>query len=575
MRPPHNLGIKLIICLLLLVVTLAAFWQVKDLQFVNMDDPNYVTDNFRIQAGLTLGNVVWAFSTHNQALLWHPLTWISHMADCQFFGTSPRGPHLVNLGLHLVNTLLLFLMLSRLTGALWPSALVAALFALHPLHVESVAWVAERKDVLSTGCWLLALGAYGYYAARPGLARYLAVVAFYVAALFSKPMTVTLPFVLLLLDFWPLGRLSFPPAAGKQPSASRVALSRLLLEKLPLVLLAIPVGVMTVMAQQRAVATSTFLPLWARLANALVSYVKYLGKMIWPYPLAAFYPHPLLDIPWWQPVGAALLLAGVSYLALREGRRRPYLAMGWLWYLITLLPVIGLVQAGRQALADRFTYVPLIGIFIMVAWAAGELAASGRHRRVLVPLGAVLVLLAYLPLTWLQVGYWRDSRELFTHTLQVTRNNYFAYLHLGNDLANQGDPDGAAAMYRKALEINPNYQEAYNNLGNAYAKKGNLEEAIEMYRLVLEIDPRHQEAYNNLGAAYLQTGQVDLAMEMLQQAIQINPHYAKAYYNLGNAYVLKGDMAEAIRMYQKALEISPAYAKAQNSLKKLHDLGYF
>ena len=399
---------KIIACLFLAWATLTVYAGVRDHQFINFDDDLYVTENLPIQDGLSLRGLVWAFTT-THASFWHPMTWLSLMLDSQLYGLNPARFHLTNLLLHLANTLLLFLWLNRTTRALGASFLVAALFALHPLHVESVAWVTERKDVLSTFFWMLTMWAHVWYVEGPGVGRYLLTLACFVLGLMAKPMLVTLPFVLLLLDFWPLGRL-MPAVAGAgaaQPSGQRVTLAGLVWEKAPLFALTVLFCMVTYYAEDKSGALSLLpdLPLTTRLSNALVAYVTYLGKMFWPTRLAVFYPHPENAIPLWQGLGAGLTLAFLSLVIIWQTRRRPYLLVGWLWYLGTLVPVIGLVQVGKYALADRFTYVPLIGVFIMVAYGAAELTARWRPARFLVPVGAGVVLSGLMICTWQQVSY--------------------------------------------------------------------------------------------------------------------------------------------------------------------------
>src|SRR5208337_1542954 len=436
-----NLSRITLICLILTAVTIGAFWQLKDNGFITYDDPAYISENPQVQGGLSRSGFLWAFSATTVAGNWHPLTWLSHMLDCQLYGVNPRGHHLTSLFIHLVNTLLLFWVWVRLTKRLWPSALVAALFAVHPLHVESVAWAAERKDVLSAFFWLTTMWAYLRYVERPGMGRYLLLPLSFALGLMAKPMLVTEPFVLLLLDYWPLGR--WPqrpvvnsgrkkgkptPGSGPHPAAWRLAW-----EKAPLFVLAAISCLITIIMQKGAgaVASMDKLPLGARLSNALVAYVSYLVKMLWPRNLAVFYPHPLSGFPGWQIAGAGLLLAGVTALVLRGARRYPYLPVGWFWYLGTLAPVIGIVQVGAQAMADRYTYLPLIGVFIILAFGAADLGAGRRPRQLALAASFSLALLACLIFSWRQAGYWRNSQTIFTQDLAVTGNNSIAYSNLG------------------------------------------------------------------------------------------------------------------------------------------------
>ncbi len=456
---------ELIVCLLLLSVTLAVYWQIGDHQFTNYDDTLYVTDNPHVKPGLAGGSVIWAFTATEEAN-WHPLTWLSHMVDCQLFGLRPRGHFLTSLFLHLANVLLLFAVLKRMTGALWRSAFVSALFALHPLHVESVAWVAERKDVLSTLFWLLTMLAYARYVERPTRARYVLTLVAFTLGLMAKPMLVTLPFVLLLLDYWPLDRMAYggkgddPPKRTRKRTHSceqRLPLSRLVWEKIPFFALAAISSVVTFSFQQRAgaMADMEIFPLSSRIANALVSYLRYMGKIIWPSDLAVLYPHPGTSLPLWWGAAAGLALLGLSILVVLVIRRRPYLAVGWLWYVGTLVPVIGLVQVGVQAYADRYTYVPLIGLFIMIAWGVPDLVGRWAQTRTVLAVLAATALAALTACTWIQLGYWKDSVSLFTHTLQVTTKNYVAHNNLGNALADRGEVEAAISQYTEALRIKP------------------------------------------------------------------------------------------------------------------------
>lgn len=497
--------------------------QVKDHGFITLDDDMYVTENPMVRAGLTWPGVKWAF-TAQQASNWHPLTWLSHMLDSKLYGLNPAGHHLTNIGFHLADTLLLFLFWTRVTGALWPSALVAALFALHPLHVESVAWVAERKDVLSTFFWLATMGAYAWYASAPSVKRYLPVVLLFTLGLLAKPMLVTLPLVLLLLDYWPLGRTADPAplpdgVAGSAPPLGppKKVYWQLIREKVPLFALASISCLITMRVQMGsgAVMPLDIRPLDARIASALVAYVKYLVKMFWPYPMIFFYP--LAPVPWWEAVWAGLALICLSVFLLHGARRHPYLAVGWLWYLGTLVPVIGLVQVGGQAMADRYTYVPFIGLFIIIAWGISEVTASWRHRKILLSTSAAAVLLACLLSSWGQVSYWRNSETLFTHAIRINPNNYMAYHHLGMELVNQGKLDQAMAMYRKTLAIAPAYPPAYNNLALVYARQGKFEEAVPLFKKAIQLNPYDAVFYRNLALAYRRQGKKSEAEAVMEQ----------------------------------------------------------
>jgi len=564
---PHRRWI-IIACLFLVVATSAAYGDLKNHQFINYDDNVYVTDNPPVQGGLTRTGLVWAFTTLHTGM-WIPLTWLSFMVDSQLFGLHPGGYFLTNLLFHLANVLLLFGWLLRTTRAPGRSFLVAALFALHPLHVESVAWATERKDVLSTCFWLLTMWAYVRYAERPRLGRYALILVCFSLGLMAKPMLVTLPFVLLLLDYWPLGRLSFngPAAAAASPKPDPgVTLKRLLWEKSPLLAIAALSSVVTFYAQKQGMFPLQVLPIPDRLANALVAYVGYLGQMFWPARLAVLYPLPGHHLPIWQAPAAGLALAVLSLLALRQARRHPYLLVGWLWFLGTLLPVIGLVQVGAQAMADRYTYVPCIGLFIVVVWGMADLAARWRAPRFLLPVGAAVVLSALMICTWVQVGYWRDSISLYEHTLQVTRGNPIIRNNLGIALAEQGKTDQAIAHYDEALRLKPDYAEAHNNLGIALDAQGETDQAIAQYGEALRLKPDYADAHNSLGLALAAQGKMDQAIAHYDEALRLKPDYAEAHNNLGIALEAQGKLDQAIAQYDEALRLKPGYADAHNNL---------
>lgn len=535
---------------ILLLVTTAAYLQVFRAGFVNYDDESYVTANPHVQSGLTAEGFKWAFNVGYEGN-WHPVTWISHMLDCQLFDLSPIGPHAANLLLHLANTLLLLLILSRMTGSLWRSAFVAALFAVHPLHVESVAWVAERKDVLSTLFWFLTMWAYVRYAESPSLKWYGVVTIFFALGLMSKPTLVTLPLVLLLLDYWPLGRWS---------EASRRERWRLVWQKLPLFAMSLASGVMTYVAQHEggAIRTAIELPLLSRIANALVAYLSYIGKMLWPAKLAVFYPHPV-SVPVWHVLAAILFVVTVTALVIRSAGSRPYLVVGWLWYLIVLAPMIGLVQVGDQAIADRYTYVSLIGLFIAIAWGIAERMGEWGKGRMGDPdlpvrpfphspilcLPALLVILTLAVCTWRQTGYWTDSVKLWTHTLAVTTGNAVGHYNLGLELQTLGRTEEAVDQYEQAIRMNPNDAEARNNLGAAYGALGRIDEAIDEYKQAIGINPDYANAHNGLGAAYGQLGETRKAVDAFKEAIRLDPDLAEAQVNLAVALLADGRLAEA------------------------------
>jgi len=555
------------VCIFLAAMVWVVFGQTLGFGFVNFDDNLYIYENPIVLKGLTFPGILWAF-THFWAFNWHPLTWLSHMLDCQFYGLNAGGHHLTNVLLHAATVILLFLVLRRMTGCLWRSAFVAAVFAIHPLRVESVAWLAERKDVLSGLFFMLTLGAYVGYARHPwSPARYGLVVLLFALGLMCKPMLVTLPFVLLLLDYWPLNRLQ--ANTGNEPVfrlARRQIPRRLILEKLPLLGLTVASCVITIFAQARVIQLSENLSLPLRLGNVLISCVAYMDQMFWPSGLAVLYPVTAGDV---RIAGVALslaVLAGISTGVIILHRRLPYLLTGWLWYLIMLVPVIGILQVGLQARADRYTYLPQIGLYLLLTWAAADLCAGWRHRRVLLAGGAATILVALIFCARAQTAYWKNSESLWTHTLARTSNNYIAHYSLGKALFEQGNVDEAIAQYQKALQIKPDYADVHETLGNALLQKGNADEAITQYQAALQINPHNAGAFYNLGNALFEQGNVDEAIAQYRKALQIKPDYADAHNNLGAALFRQGNVDEAIAQYQRALQIKPDKAEVQNNL---------
>jgi len=550
------------VSLALIAVNLIVYASVWHDDFVNYDDYQYVSENADVSGGLTWHGVAWAFTT-GAAANWHPLTWLSHMLDVQLYGLNPGAHHLTNLLLHIANTLLLFGLLHRMTGALGRSAFVAGLFAVHPLHVESVAWVAERKDVLSTLFWMLTLWAYVAYVRKPRLRRYLVVLLFFALGLMAKPMLVTLPFVLLLLDFWPLGRMAPGPNPAGRWAPSRewwATVVHLVWEKLPLLALSVASSIVTFVVQRRggSVVSLDAIPLNLRLANALASYVAYIGKMLWPAHLAVLYPYAQ-SLPRWWIAGAFLGLIGTTVAVIWASRRHPYLPVGWLWYLGTLVPVIGLVQVGPQAMADRYTYIPLIGLFILVAWGVPDLLVRWRLRRIALPTAAGLVIAACAIAARGQVQYWESGTALWTHALEVTTGNYVAHTDLGVVLARQGRTDEAIREFREALRIKPGYADGHNKLGRALAEQGRLDEAIAHYTEALRNDPASAEAHNNLGLALARQGKLDESTHEFLEALRIQPDSAEVHNNFGVVLAGQGRTDEAIHEFQEALRIKPDY----------------
>ncbi|MHC4141691.1 MAG: tetratricopeptide repeat protein [Planctomycetota bacterium] len=558
-----------LIMLGLTVAVIASYYPALANDFINYDDNRYVTENPVVQAGITWEGFCWAFGVGHVAN-WHPLTWLSHMLDCQIYGLNPQGHHLSNLLLHIINVLLLFISLRRLTGAVWPSALVAALLALHPVNVESVAWVSERKNLLCSAFWLLTMWAYAGYAKHPSLGRYLPVALFLALGLMAKPMLVTLPFALLLLDYWPLGRTGPQPPAASTSRVSRRAVLRMVKEKIPLFVMVIASCIVTIQAQGGAVATLAERPLDVRVANAVVSYVVYMEKVFWPHALAVFYPYPT-QTPWWRILTAALVLAVISVVVAWRRKEQPFLVTGWLWYLGTLVPVIGIVQVGDQALADRYLYVPLIGLFILVAWSIDDLVPGRLPHRSAVLAALSLSLLGALGVrTWHQVRDWRDSSTLFRRTLEVTTDNALAHNNLAGALVDEGRHAEARAHYEAAIRIDPPAthlkKQARFNLAATLAELGEGDLAIRHYREVLRDYPQDVEARSNLGVVLAGQGRNEEALQELKEAIRLAPDHAESQYNLGLLLAGQGRLAEATLHFRRAVESQPTDARFLNNL---------
>jgi len=601
----------------LVLGTIAVYWSATRCDFVTYDDHMYVLDNTHVTSGLTLENVRWAFRS-DYAANWHPLTWLSHMLDCQLFGLNPWGHHLSSVLLHGLNAGLVFWLLQMMTGAPWRSLLVAALFALHPLRVESVAWVSERKDVLSSFFGLLALIAYVGYAqgsrqnpATPN-PQHVSRFTFHVSLLYflslflfalglmSKPMLVTWPLVMLLLDYWPLGRMQNAQTSDTQ-HATRNTLLRLVREKIPFFVLVALMSVVTFVVQSQGGAMTgvTSLPLGARVGNALISYCRYLGKLFRPVDLVACYWHP----GQW-PLGKVLLAAGVilgiSAVVWAQRRRYPYLLMGWFWFLGMLVPVIGLVQVGEQAMADRYTYLPSLGVLILAVWGMCELTRGWRYHVIALSVASGAAMVLCLALTRQQIGYWKDGVALFGHALEVANDNQIAHTAFGDALGRKGKMDEAIGQYQEALRLKPGYALAHNNLGIALSLKGQADEAIRQFQEAIRLKPDYPEAYYSLGLMFVNKGKIDEAIRQFQEALRLRPSYAEAlnnfgvvlgrsgrleeatrrlqeavrlrpddavfHCNLGNALAIKGQINEAIRQYQQAIRLKPTYADAHNNL---------
>ena len=577
-------------------MTFAIYAQVMGHQFITLDDPTYIRENPMVNRGLTGAGLAWAFTTFHAAN-WHPLTWISHMIDCQFFGTNAGGHLLFNALIHVANTLLVFWFLLRTTHARWPSALVAALFALHPLHVESVAWASERKDTLATFFGLLSLIAYVRYTEAPSIKQYAWVAITLALGLLAKPMLVTWPFVMLLLDYWPLGRFSGEhtrprvsySAPRRKSSTARAAsasgalgggaersmrgacaprMSHLLIEKIPLFALVAASATITLIAQSQGGAVRTLMhaPITFRLSNALVSYVKYLLLTFWPHDLAVYYPLPWTGIPAWQVIGAAFLLIGITDFCLLQRRNRPYLIVGWLWFLGTLVPVIGLVQVGGQTMADRYFYIPSIGLFIALVFGLTDLAKSWRVAPSLGAGIAAGILLILAALTNAQIQRWHDSFTLFEHTLAVTPPNLHIQHNLGLALGGSARYDDAAAHFEKALQIDPNFYDSLVGMGVTRDFQGRLPEAISYFQAAIRSKPDAPTAHAQLGRALWKQSSDQAALEEIGRASQLAPNDADIRADFGLALQIVGRIPEAIEQFHEALRMNPNNAEAHANL---------
>jgi TPR repeat protein len=522
-----------------MVATFCVYSQVHDHEFINFDDDVYITNNVNVKGGLTSKSISWAFTNaHFGGAI--PLTMLSFILDYELYGLNPTGYLLTNLFFHIANALLLFLVLFRMTGTIWQSAFVAAMFAFHPLNVESVAWIAERKNVLSTLFWLLTMWAYIRYADKPTIKRYGLVFLFFTLGLMSKPMLVTLPFVLLLLDYWPLRRLKFGEKrdsneVSKKKTAQKSEIFRLVLEKVPLFLLAMGSSILTLLWAKREYGTYSFdlLSLQAH-TNAMVSYLEYLRKMLWPEKLAIFYPHPGNTLHVWKGILCGMALVGITVVSIRLIRKAPYVAVGWFWYLGTLVPVIGIVQV---AMADHYTYIPLIGIFIIVAWGVPELISKWRYKEKVLSVSAGIIIFALLITTWKQVSHWKSSITIFEHAIRVTDKKH------------------------------PSYSLAYNNLGIALYAKGKNQEAISHYKMAINLKPTHAMAYYNMGIALFADGKNEEAISYYKMAIRLNPNFTNAHYNLGIILLQKGALQEAVHHFRKTVRLRPEFVQAGEYLK--------
>jgi protein O-mannosyl-transferase len=596
-----------LILFLLIAGTSFAYWNIDKCEFVNFDDYQYISNNYHIINGFNKKNILWAFSSF-YAANWHPLTWLSHTLDCQLYGIKPAGHHLTNLVFHLLNVLLLFFVLKGMTGAVWRSALVAALFGLHPLHVESVAWVSERKDVLSTFFMLLTLLCYSSFTNRKKRGYYFGALCMFALGLMSKPMLVTLPFVLLLLDFWPLRRLTVhtEPAATPVNTIHKKNLPDVLTEKIPFFILATASCVITVLAQHagNAIGKTDKISLLSGLANSAVSYVSYIGKMFWPVNLSFFYPFPAALPSLWDLLFSCIVLVILTGGALIFVKKIPYLFMGWLWFIGTLVPVIGIVPIGSQAMADRYSYIPLIGLFIITAWLLHDVASRGKSKKIIVIILSFAVLFLFASQTRKQVQYWKNDLTLGNHGLAVSKANFFAYNIKGNYLLShnsyneafrcfstslslcpnqpttssnigliylkQGKPKKAVAVYKEILYKDPDDIIANLNCGNAYGMLGDTKSAITCFSRVIAVDSSVTPAIHNLGEAFGAIKEYPKCRQFLTEAIRRNPDDAESYYALGNCCFYENDMVEAVRWYEKSIALWYNFADSHRQLGKAY-----
>jgi tetratricopeptide (TPR) repeat protein len=549
---------RTVLSLALMLLTLGVYNPAVNNDFVSFDDPAYVTGNRHVRAGLTWNTVKWAFRSTEQAN-WHPLTWLSHAADYQLFHLRAAGHHYVSVLLHALIVVLLFLFLEAATGLAWRSAVVAALFAVHPINVQSVAWAAERKNVLCMLFFVLTLPAYRWYAQNPSVQRYGVVGLLFVLGLMSKPMVITLPFVLLLLDYWPLGRTSTPSATQSQARTW----TRLVWEKVPLFALSAASAVITMVAQKAGGAMHNEYPFWDRLLNAIVSYARYVEKAIWPSRLAAFYPHPDHSLPTWQVATSALLLLSITATVLML-RKKPYLAVGWFWYLGTMVPVIGLVQVGEQGMADRYAYIPFVGLFIAAIWGIADWARARRIPAIYPALAASMAIAGFSVAAHAQIGYWKNSVTLWSHALSVTQGNFVAEDSLGAELMDRGRFQEARAHFQDAAAINPRDAFSQLNLGVCEKRQGNIQGAVERYETALRLSADtslRATAFGNLGSIYRAAGDYAHARENYDSSLRLLPDNKFALIGLGLIAQKTGDLAHAVDYYTQAVKAEPSDAE--------------
>ncbi len=600
--------VTLFIFIALAAATIIAYELIRHNGFVGYDDNEYIVKNQHVAGGITQQSVTWAF-TKPYASNWHPLTWISHMLDCQVFGLNPLGHHLVSVAFHIVNALLLFWILKRISGSIWASAFVAAVFAVHPVQVESVAWASERKTVLSGLFWLLTMAAYVRYTRQPAFGRYILVLLVFSLCIMTKPIVVTLPLVLLLLDYWPLKRIGGRRTEDgrREEEGQKTSLKWLIIEKIPLLAMSAFLSVMTFVSQKSggAMSTTEHMPLDYRIANTFLSYIKYIGKMIWPSGLAVYHPHPRTSFSDAAVVICTLLFVLITIFSIYMGRRKRYISVGWLWYVGTLVPMIGLVQVGAQAIACRYMYLSMVGLLIIVAWAVKDLVESRFHLKVIAAVSAISVLSVFIILTRMQVGHWQNTITLFEHTLNVTKDNAAAEHNYGHALSEAGLLDEAAIHLNRAVQLVPEFVEARNNLGKLYLKQGKISEAIDCFTelakrkdapaevhyslasallmqkrydeaisqlsIVLELDPSNAHAPSAMAVALMSAGRTDEAIACFNKYLRLNENSTELHYNLAVALTMQKKYDEAIRHFTRVTELDPNNAGALNGLARTLD----
>ncbi len=561
---------RLFLYLLLILSILLIYQKLPDFDFVGYDDIAYITDNQVVQQGITVRGIRLAFTTIH-ASNWHPLTWLSHMLDCQLFGMNPGMHHLTSLLIHITNSVLLMVVFYRMTHAIWKSFLIALLFGIHPMHVESVAWISERKDVLSALFWMLTLLSYVKYAEKPNLFRYISVFFFFILGILSKPMVVTLPFVLLILDFWPLERHGFFYFNSRQKNQRfpRRTITILIFEKIPLLALALITSWITITAQKMVIGTLQTYPLYLRAGNVIVSYTNYILKMVYPFNLAVFYPYPEA-IPVWKILTSGFILSSITFMVMKSPLKSPYFVMGWFCFLGTLIPVIGIVQVGLQSMADRYSYLPFIGLFIMIVWGLEKMIVEKCLPQKIIFFFSGILMICLMLTTYFQTSHWKNSNALFQHAAEVVENNWLAYTHYGDTLDNSNF-DERIYLYNKAIQLNPGYSDSYHSRGVLLLNHGRIEKAIVNFNKALELSPKDAKVHNSLGIAMARKNDIQNAVLHFNKATEYKPGYADAYKNHGTLLARMGKFDQAVHYFQRALAFDPSNSAIQRYLQNAQE----